>query len=177
MTGYGSQGDGVKDTVFTTNNMLKYNSSLTTLLQDKGFTNNFRGTSAAAPVGRRACILQANPYLNWREVQHILVITSNKIGYDPARDHRLQEYQTNDARLKVSNSLGHGIVDCGKAVTEALRWKNEYITRGDEELSYEFTLLDESINSDWKDIPIYTSSLNVVQTLIQSYIDPTSGGI
>src|SRR5690606_2193598 len=49
------------------------------------FTSRFNGTSSAAPVvsGVVALMLEANPNLTWRDVKHILAVTSDKIDYDP----------------------------------------------------------------------------------------------
>lgn len=49
---------------------------------DGNITNGFNGTSAAAPMvsGVVALMLEANPDLDWRNVQHILADTSQKNG-------------------------------------------------------------------------------------------------
>lgn len=48
---------------------------------DTSYTDNFNGTSAAAPIasGVIALMLEANPNLTWRDVQHILVRSAQQI--------------------------------------------------------------------------------------------------
>jgi len=47
------------------------------------YTNTMNGTSSAAPVlsGVIALMLQANPALTWRDVKHILALTSDEVDY------------------------------------------------------------------------------------------------
>jgi subtilisin-like proprotein convertase family protein len=49
------------------------------------YTNSMNGTSSATPVtsGSLAVVLEANPNLTWRDVKHILAVTSTKV--DPAQ--------------------------------------------------------------------------------------------
>lgn len=51
---------------------------------DCAYTDSFSGTSAAAPVvsGAIALVLQANPYLSYRDVKYILARTAKKIDLD-----------------------------------------------------------------------------------------------
>ena len=78
-------------------------------------TDDFGGTSSAAPTvaGVVALMLEANPLLGWRDVQHILIRTAeqNDAG-DPS-------WITNAAGLRNSNIYGFGRVDAERAVTVA----------------------------------------------------------
>jgi len=83
------------------------------------YTNHFDGTSAAAPVvsGVVALMLEANPNLTWRDIQHILVTTANR------------NLVTGDANwqgtvdgIRHSDSYGFGVVDAKAAVEAAKTW-------------------------------------------------------
>ncbi|KAG1667395.1 Proprotein convertase subtilisin/kexin type 4 [Nymphon striatum] len=86
-------------------------------------TGKFGKTSAAAPQVSAiiALALQANPDLTWRDVQHLLVRTSehnSKLRYF--------EEQTivNGAGFEVSPAFGFGLVQATKMVDLASKWKN-----------------------------------------------------
>ena len=57
---------------------MKHSGLLT--LSSRIITTTFLGTSAAAPeaAGVIALALEANPSLTWRDIQHLLVLTSKK---------------------------------------------------------------------------------------------------
>ncbi len=78
------------------------------------------GTSYAAPLvsGTVALILEANPDLGWRDVQHILARTAVKT--DPTSD----SWAENGAGFHISHDYGFGLVDAGAAVDLALDWVN-----------------------------------------------------
>lgn len=80
---------------------------------------NFEGTSGAAPLasGCIALVLQANPHLTWRDVQH-LVVHSARIPSSGSNWFR------NGAGLHVSHSFGFGLMDCGRMVELAQNWHN-----------------------------------------------------
>jgi subtilisin-like proprotein convertase family protein len=92
--------------------------NITTTTVNNGYTFSFGGTSAAAPTvsGVVALMLQANPDLTWRDVQHILVESSRVI--DP-NDER---WVVNGAGRLVSEAYGYGMVDALAAVTLAESW-------------------------------------------------------
>lgn len=79
-------------------------------------TGTFGGTSAAAPLvaGVVALILEANPNLGWRDVQHILVNTSKKVDGGDAG------WFTNGGGFAHNHKYGFGLVDAGAAVQFAL---------------------------------------------------------
>jgi hypothetical protein len=95
----------------------------TDLLGRSGASNgdctwDFGGTSAAAPevAGAAALILQANPGLNWRQVQDVIAQSS----YNNIQEGGLNEpFTMNAAGLKHSHDLGFGVVDVRAAVTLA----------------------------------------------------------
>lgn len=89
-------------------------------LDDLDFTENFSGTSAAAPIvsGVIALMLQANPGLGWRDVQEILLRTAAKVqAADP-------QWFTNRAGFRFNPDFGAGLVDAGAAVQLAKSWSN-----------------------------------------------------
>lgn len=83
------------------------------------YNNNFGGTSAAAAVtsGVVALMLEANPNLTWRDVQHILVQSARK--NDPSDP----EWTTNGAGHEVNYKYGFGVVDAAAAVNLAKTWE------------------------------------------------------
>ncbi|XP_033633885.1 furin-1-like isoform X2 [Asterias rubens] len=83
-----------------------------------GCTDRHSGTSASAPLAAGMCALalQANPHLTWRDLQHIIVMTSRS-------DHlEATDWLTNGAGYKVSHSYGFGLMDADAMVTMARTW-------------------------------------------------------
>ncbi|MBI5965096.1 MAG: S8 family serine peptidase [Chloroflexi bacterium] len=80
--------------------------------------STLRGTSSSASIvsGVVALMLQANPNLGWRDVQHILAKTAVETGGEP--------YAINGAGLHVNHKYGFGLVDAGAAVAMAKTWTN-----------------------------------------------------
>ena len=96
------------------------------------YTNVMNGTSSASPTlaGIVALMLEANPDLTWRDVKHILAVTSNPINYSTASYSHPggsnlsgytydYNYVVNAAGMKFSNTYGFGRVDAEKAVEMA----------------------------------------------------------
>jgi len=84
---------------------------------NNGYKSGFSGTSASAPLvaGIIALILQANPDLTWRDVQHVLMETAYKNDGD---------WDDNGAGYSVSYEYGFGRIDAQAAVTAAETWTN-----------------------------------------------------
>ena len=82
------------------------------------YTDSFGGTSSATPLvsGVIALMLEANPNLTWRDVQHVLVETSRK---NDASD---SSWTTNGDGYLVSHKYGFGVVDASAAVNLAAQW-------------------------------------------------------
>lgn len=83
-----------------------------------GNTTGFTGTSAATPVaaGCVALMLQANPYLTWRDVQHILVNTATK--NDPTE----AGWTVNGAGKPINYKYGFGRVNVKATIDLAKTW-------------------------------------------------------
>ncbi|KAG9486782.1 proprotein convertase subtilisin/kexin type 5 isoform X1 [Eleutherodactylus coqui] len=81
-------------------------------------TDSHTGTSASAPMaaGIIALSLEANPFLTWRDVQHIIVRTSRQ------RHLNAPDWKTNAAGHKVSHLYGFGLMDAEAMVVEAEKW-------------------------------------------------------
>lgn len=82
------------------------------------YTSTFGGTSTAAPLtaGVVALMLEANPLLTWRDVQHVLVDAARRC--DPAS----AAWTTNAAGRAISYDYGFGAVWAPDAVELATRW-------------------------------------------------------
>lgn len=85
-----------------------------------GYTTGFGGTSAAAPLasGVIALMLQANPDLTWRDVQHVLAATAWRVDPDN------ESWSFNAAGKHISEDFGFGAVDAHAAVVAAESWVN-----------------------------------------------------
>ncbi len=86
--------------------------------EKENYTDSFGGTSSATPLvsGIIALMLQANPDLTWRDVQHILVSTAEKIDPDDG------DWCFNAAGYHINHKYGFGRVDADSAVESALLW-------------------------------------------------------
>ena len=87
---------------------------------DGGCNDAGQGTSFSAPVvsGVVALMLEANPDLTWRDVQHIIASTSQPV-IDDDLDHT---DVVNGANNWHSNYFGFGIIDALAAVNAAESW-------------------------------------------------------
>ncbi len=87
---------------------------------EENYTSDFGGTSSATPLaaGVVALMLEANPDLTWRDVQHILASTSTK--NHPGDE----DWQTNGAGYKFNHKYGFGRINAEAAVAAAETWSN-----------------------------------------------------
>lgn len=84
------------------------------------YFDEFNGTSAATPIvsGVVALMLEANPDLTWRDVQHVLVDSSTK--NDPLDS----SWIANGSGRRFSHDYGYGAVNAKQAVDLAKQWVN-----------------------------------------------------
>ena len=89
-------------------------------LFDENYTNDFGGTSSAAPLtsGIVALMLQANSNLSWRDVQHVLVNTASLV------DSNSSGWITNGAGHYFNHDYGFGRIDADAAVALSKSWSN-----------------------------------------------------
>ncbi|XP_026786123.1 furin (paired basic amino acid cleaving enzyme) a [Pangasianodon hypophthalmus] len=92
---------------------------ITTDLRQK-CTDSHTGTSASAPLaaGIIALALEANKNLTWRDMQHLVVRTSNPTHLIT------NDWKTNGVGRKVSHSYGYGLLDAAAIVAQAKNWTN-----------------------------------------------------
>lgn len=95
---------------------------------DVDYTNDFNGTSAAAPLvsGVIALMLQANPSLGWRDVKEILLRSSTEINPGAGWVKRGGGYvnQTDLPPIKHHHFYGGGLINAKEAVRLAKSWIN-----------------------------------------------------
>lgn len=100
--------------------------SITTIDLHHGCTSDHTGTSAAAPLaaGIVALMLQANPKLSWRDVQHVLIHGAQMT--DPTDP----DWVTTKAGLKVNHKYGFGKMDAKALVDLSKTWQSpgEYLS-------------------------------------------------
>jgi subtilisin-like proprotein convertase family protein/subtilisin family serine protease len=106
--------DGRDAGVYTTDLMDQYGDA------SGDCTGSFGGTSSAAPLvsGIIALILEENPNLTWRDVQHILLKSAQKNDPDDT------DWHANGANLYVNHKYGFGRIHASNAVRLARHWKN-----------------------------------------------------
>jgi len=127
-----------------------YTTDLVGLFGDTTFdcTDSFGGTSSAAPLvsGIIALILEENPNLTWRDVQHILLKSAQQ------NDPEDTDWQVNGAGLYVNHKYGFGRIHATNAVKLARHWKNVSLEKSVESQHEELNLsipdnLDTSLKS------------------------------
>jgi len=100
--------------------------SITTVDQDARLrpdhicTTEHTGTSASAPIAAAvaALALEANPSLTWRDMQYLVVMTSRA---GPLKEE--SGWATNGAGRPFSHQFGYGLMDAGRMVDMATKWK------------------------------------------------------
>ncbi|XP_019643744.1 PREDICTED: furin-like protease kpc-1 [Branchiostoma belcheri] len=102
------------------NDFTDTSSSFVVPSQATGCKTDFSGTSptAALAAGAMALVLEANPSLTWRDVQHLITRTTRTEGLCG------DEWTTNKAGFKVNNLCGFGLMDVGAMVDQARLWPN-----------------------------------------------------
>lgn len=85
-------------------------------------TTTHSGTSAAAPeaAGVFALALEANGKLNWRDVQHLTVLTSKRNSLFDAKGRF--HWTMNGVGLEFNHLFGFGVLDAGAMVALAKQW-------------------------------------------------------
>jgi subtilisin-like proprotein convertase family protein len=133
-----SSGFSIRNFYYQSKNPFNYGYS--DLNSQCDYTNLMNGTSSAAPIvsGVVALMLDANPNLTWRDVKHILAMTSTQIDYDPllntlehpngtsdyTADGYIYDYkwEANFVGKYFSNWYGFGLADAKAATTMAATW-------------------------------------------------------
>ena len=64
-----------------------------------------------------ALVLEANPRLTWRDVQHIIVRTARRANL------RGEDWRVNGAGHNISHAFGFGLMDAGAMVRAAQVWE------------------------------------------------------
>ena len=85
------------------------------------YIDDFGGTSSACPLfaGVVALMLDANPNLTWRDVQHVIVESA-----DSTIDSNNPSWITNGAGYAFNHDYGFGRLDAEAAVITAKSWNN-----------------------------------------------------
>jgi subtilisin-like proprotein convertase family protein len=91
-----------------------------TTTSGSGYTSSFGGTSSASPLGAGAValMLEANPNLTYRDVQHILINSARKC------DDENGLWTTNGAGHDINLNYGFGAIDIEQSVLMAEDWVN-----------------------------------------------------
>jgi len=84
------------------------------------YTSSFGGTSSASPLGAGAValMLEANPSLTYRDVQHVLINSARKC------DDENGLWATNGAGHDINLNYGFGAIDIEQSVLLAADWVN-----------------------------------------------------
>ena len=88
------------------------------------YASDLGGTSAAAPLvsGVIALMLEANPNLTMRDVEHILAKTAQRNDSNGTDTEGKPKWMQNKAGLWVSYEYGFGAIDAAAAVQAAVNW-------------------------------------------------------
>jgi len=91
------------------------------LRPNKICTDQHTGTSASAPIAAGVCALalEANPNLTWRDMQYLVVMSSQ-----PGPLLRESGWLRNGQGRQFNHKFGYGLMDAGAMVDLAERWKN-----------------------------------------------------
>jgi len=106
-------------------------------------TSSHTGTSASSPMaaGIIALVLEANPLLTWRDVQHIVVRSAKKANLVA------DDWKTNGAGFNISHAFGFGLMDAGRMVEMAEKWK---LAPPQQKCSEEYNGGEEVVRAGWQ---------------------------
>jgi subtilisin family serine protease len=112
-----------------------------TTTSGSGYTSYFGGTSSASPLaaGVIALLLQVNPDLSWRDVQHVLLNSGRQC--DPTDG----DWEFNAAGHLINYNYGFGAIDANAAVALAEIWQP---VRQETQLSSGVVAVDEVVPTD-----------------------------
>ncbi|VDI60663.1 proprotein convertase subtilisin/kexin type 5 [Mytilus galloprovincialis] len=99
-----------------------YCSETTTSINSSCTSDYIEGTSYSCPIaaGIISLALQANTNLTWRDVQYIIVLSSDRYDLNDT----YSSWQTNGAYKQVSQVLGFGLMNAADMVYYAQHWTN-----------------------------------------------------
>ncbi|MFY1027393.1 S8 family serine peptidase [Actinobacillus seminis] len=125
------------------------------------------GTSFSAPVvsGIVALMLEANPYLGYRDVQEILALTATTKGITDSQWQRNGAKNWNGTGMHVSHDYGYGVVDAQAAVRLAQDWHTQHTY--DNEVKLEDIYKSGNINQAIEDNNGRQFSVKVENTALQ----------
>ncbi|MFY1027804.1 S8 family serine peptidase [Actinobacillus seminis] len=125
------------------------------------------GTSYSAPVvsGIVALMLEANPYLGYRDIQEILALTATTKGITDSQWQRNGAKNWNGTGMHVSHDYGYGIVDAQAAVRLAQNWNTQHTY--DNEVKLESVFQSEPLKLAIDDNSGIQSSVEVSNAKIQ----------
>lgn len=92
----------------------------TTASSSNCVSTGMQGTSYSTPIasGIIALTLQANPALTWRDVQHLIVLTSTRNGFTDS----YSDWSKNGMGKEYSQVLGFGLMNAEAMVSQARSW-------------------------------------------------------
>ncbi|KAK7081334.1 Proprotein convertase subtilisin/kexin type 7 [Halocaridina rubra] len=129
-------------------------------ISPSGCTKHHSGTSAAAPLAAAvvALALEVQPCLSWRDVQHLIALTSRKI------DVVNSDWATNGAGLHHSHQHGFGLIDASAMVSAATVWESVPFST-----SYSTDLMKVNLQMPSKRLGEVTAKATVDESMLAGY--------
>jgi len=120
---------------------------IATIDVNSGCTVSHTGTSAAAPLaaGIVALLLEANPDLGWRDVQHMVARTSSKGAL------RESGWQRNGAGLDFNAKFGFGVMNADRLVKLAKKYTKKV---GEQKIDMIEPTYESSLSTRNQNIPL-----------------------